>query len=507
MQQKEKALDRLGELDREILHVEHAIAALDWDQQTYMPAPSAPERSEQLAILESVAHKRNTSPEIGELLAVLGVDETHPQGSVDLSEREQTFVREINRRYSKLVKLPESLVIAFARERSLAQAAWVKAKEADRFSDFAPNLEKVVKLARETAECFGYEDHIYDALLDIYEPGMKSAEIANVFSKLADNLSPLVAAIAGSKQVRSDFLQREYPAGAQEQMGREILKDIGFDFERGRLDVSAHPFTTSLGPHDIRLTTNYDPTYLPKSIFGSIHEGGHGMYEQGVAENLHGTILGEPVSLGIHESQSRSWENVVGRSLPFWKHYYPRMCELFPTQLKDVSLNDFYAGINRVEPSFVRIEADEVTYNLHIILRFELEMAMLSGELNVRDLPGAWNDRMKKLLGITPPSDAVGVLQDIHWSAGLFGYFPTYALGNLYGAQFAVRIKDAVPDLDERIENGDFAPILEWHRRNIHAFGSCYSARELCVKATGGALDPDHFMTYLNGKFMEIYAL
>ena len=507
MRQREKSLVRLGELDKEILHIEHAIAVLDWDQQTYMPAASTPERSEQLAILQSVAHKRNTSPEIGELLAALGVDDKHLGGSGELFEREQAFVREMHRRYSKLVKLPGSLVAAFARERSLAQAAWVKAREADSFSDFAPNLKKVVQLARETAECYGYEDHVYDALLDIYEPGMKSAEITEIFSKLAEDLSPLVAAIAGSKQVRSDFLQQEYPAGAQEQMGREILKDIGFDFERGRLDVSAHPFTTSLGPHDIRLTTNYDPTFPPKSIFGSIHEGGHGMYEQGIAEDLHGTILGEPVSLGIHESQSRSWENVVGRSLPFWKRYYPRMRELFPSQLKAISLDEFYAGINRVEPSFVRIEADEVTYNLHIILRFELEMALLSGELSVGDLPAAWNDRMKKLLGITPPSDAEGVLQDVHWSAGLFGYFPTYTLGNLYGAQFAARIRDAVPDLDNRIEKGDFAPILEWQRENIHSFGSVYSAGELCVKATGGELDPVHFMNYLNGKFREIYDL
>ncbi len=507
MSSKEKNLDHLRELDREILHIEHTIAALDWDQQTYMPAPSAPERSEQLAILESVCHKRNTSSEIGELLAALGVDDTHPGGDAGLSEREQAFLREIHRRYSKLVKLPESLVTAFARERSLAQAAWVKAKEADSFSDFAPNLSKIVNLARETAECLGYEDHIYDALLDTYEPGMKSAEITEIFSKLADSLSPLVAAIAGSEQVRFDFLHQEYPAGLQEQMGREILADIGFDFERGRLDVSAHPFTTSLGPHDIRLTTNYDPNYLPKSLFGSIHEGGHGMYEQGVEEDLHGTILGEPVSLGIHESQSRSWENIVGRSLPFWKRYYPRMKELFPTQLKDVSLNEFYAGINHVEPSFVRIEADEVTYNLHIILRFELEKAILSGELSVRELPGAWKDRMKSLLGVTPPSDAEGVLQDVHWSAGLFGYFPTYALGNLYGAQFAAGIRDAVPDLDSRIENGDFAPILKWQRENIHVFGSVYSAGELCEKATGSALDPVHFMNYLNDKFREIYAL
>ena len=507
MSQIANNFDRLRELDREILHIEHAIAALDWDQQTYMPAPSAPERSEQLAILETLSHQKNTSPEIGELLAALGADDTNPGGKGGYSEKERAFLREVHKRYTRLVKLPESLVTAFAKERSLAQAAWVKAKEADRFSDFAPNLEKIVKLSRETAECLGYEDHIYDALLDTYEPEMKSAEVKRIFSDLADNLSPLVAAIAESDQVRFDFLHQEFPPGAQELMGRRILEDIGFDFSRGRLDVSAHPFTTTLGPHDIRLTTKYDPTYLPMSLFGSIHEGGHGMYEQGIAEDLHGTIIGEPVSLGIHESQSRSWENIVGRSLPFWKRYYPRMKELFPSQLKEVSLSEFYAGVNHVEPSFIRIEADEVTYNLHIILRFELEMAVLSGDLSVQELPGAWNDRMKSLLGITPPSDAEGVLQDIHWSAGLFGYFPTYALGNLYGAQFSAKIRETVPDLDSRIEKGDFAPILNWHRENIHVYGSLHSAGELCARATGSTLDPSYFMSYLNEKFKEIYDL
>ncbi len=508
MAETEKKLARLKEIDRNIVHLEHIIAAMDWDQQTYMPAASSDARADQLALLESVAHQRNTSTEIGELLGFFGADDEHPEGATDgLGERDRAFVREVYRRYSKLVKLPETLVTAFARERSRAQSVWVKAKGDDNFPVFSPNLERLIGLCREIAECYGYTEHIYDALLDTYEPGMKSSEVTDVFATVAESLKPLVGAIADSQQVRSDFLEREYPAELQGQIGREIVADIGFDFERGRLDVSPHPFTTTLGPHDIRLTTNYSPNYLPKSLFGSIHEAGHGMYEQGVSEEFHGSVLGEAASLGIHESQSRSWENIVGRSLAFWKRYYPRLEQLFPKQLSDVTLEEFYRGINRVEPSCIRIEADEVTYNLHIILRFELEMALLAGDLPVKDLPAAWNDRMKELVGITPASDSKGVLQDIHWSAGLFGYFPTYALGNLYGAQFAATIRERVGDLDARLENGDFSPVLSWQREHIHSHGRMYSAGDLCEKATGKRLDPTYFVKYLNGKFKQIYGL
>jgi len=501
MAEENKLLARLKELDREIVHFVHMIDILDWDQQTYMPEFASDARADQLALLESMSHQRNTSPELGELLESL--DSENPV----LSEQDRAFVREVRRRYTKLVKLPESLVATFARERSLAQSVWVKAKEADRFADFAPNLERLVDLSREIAECYGYSEHIYDALLDTYEPGMTAAEVTQVFDNVARSLQPLVAAIADAPQVRSDFLEREYPAALQEQIGRDILTDIGFDFKRGRLDVSAHPFTTTLGPHDIRLTTNYALNYLPKSLFGSIHEGGHGMYEQGISAELHGTVLGEGTSLGIHESQSRSWENIIGRSLPFWKHYYPRLQGAFQQQLGEVSLYEFYCGINKVEPSCIRIEADEVTYNLHIILRFELEKMLLSGDLAVKDLPAAWNDRMKELLGIAPPNDKEGVLQDVHWSAGLIGYFPTYALGNLYGAQFAAKIRDLVPDIDTKLENGDFSSVLSWQREHIHPYGKTYSAGELCEKATGSRLDPGFFIEYLNGKFKDIYGL
>ncbi len=507
MDKVSKLLVRLKEIDKEIVNLEHVIAAVDWDQQTYMPQAAGNGRAEQLALLESVAHQRNTSAEIGEILNSIGADDDHPEGAVALSEQDKAFVREVRRRYAKLVKLPESLVTAFARERSLAQSVWVQAKESNDFSQFAPNLERLVGLSREIAECYGYEDHIYDALLDTYEPEMKEAEVTAVFERLAASLQPLVAAIADAPQVRTDFLEREFPPDLQEKIGRQILQDIGFDFIRGRLDVSAHPFTTTLGSHDIRLTTNYSPNFLPKSLFGSIHEGGHGMYEQGISKELHGSVLAEGTSLGIHESQSRSWENIIGRSLPFWKHYYPDLMKCFPQQLQDVTLDDFYRGINAVAPSFIRIEADEVTYNLHIILRFELEKLLLTGDLKVRDLPSAWNEKMETLLGITVPRDSVGVLQDVHWSAGLFGYFPTYALGNLYGAQFAAKIRELEPGLDDKIADGDFSPVLSWQRENIHPYGKMYSAGELCEKATGKRLDPGYFVTYLNEKFKEIYEL
>ena len=504
---KHTPLERLKSLDRDIRHMEYTIAIVDWDQQTYMPSGSAAERSEQLAMLEGISHKMNTATEIGELLAALGADDRNPGGADTLTDLDRAFVREAYKRHRKLTKLPAKLVTEIARERSLSQAAWVEARGNDSFSDFAPSLSLVLGLVREMAECLGYEDHVYDALLDEYEPGMKTAEVTQVFGGLSAKLASLAARIAEVGQVRDDFLTREFPVEPQETFGREVLQAIGFDFTRGRLDVSAHPFTTTLGPNDIRLTTRYEPNWFESSLFGSIHEGGHGMYEQGFDGPIAGTILGDATSQGIHESQSRSWENMVGRGRPFWNLFYPRLQSLFGGQLSDVSLDEFYRGINRVEPSLIRVEADEVTYSLHIILRFELEKALLSGELQVDDLPTAWNDRMKELLGVAPENDADGVLQDIHWSAGLFGYFPTYALGNLYGAQFAAQMRKDMPDLDARVERGEFASIVEWQRRNIHSCGKVFSAAEICERSTGERLNPTHFMNYLTGKYEEIYDL
>jgi carboxypeptidase Taq len=501
------SLERLKSLDRDIRHMEFTIAVVDWDQQTYMPTRSAEERSEQSAMLEGIGHKMNTAEEIGELLAGLGADEENPGGDETLADVDRAFVRETYKRFRKLTKLPARLVTELAKARSLSQTAWVEARKNDRYSDFAPSLVKVLGLVRETAECLGYKDHVYDALLDDYEPGMKTAEVTDVFAGLSGQLSSLVARITEVRQVKDDFLTREYPVEQQETFGREILRAIGFDFERGRLDVSAHPFTTTLGPHDVRLTTRYESNWFESSLFGSIHEGGHGMYEQGFAESISGSILGDATSLGIHESQSRSWENIIGRSRPFWTRFYPRMRELFGSQLADVSLEEFYRGINRVEPSLIRVEADEVTYSLHIVLRFELEKALLAGDLSVEDLPAAWNERMFQLLGIRPDNDADGVLQDIHWSAGLIGYFPTYALGNLYGAQFAAQMEKDVNGLDACIERGDFQPILDWQRRHIHSKGRILSAGQICENSTGERLNPAYFIDYLTRKYEEIYGL
>lgn len=503
----EKSLQRLKALDRELRHLGFAIAVLGWDQETYMPDQAVEGRSEQIALLEGIAHQKGTSSEIGKLFEDLGVTEDNPLGNDSLSDFERSFLRELFRDYNRLRKLPERLVTEMARETSIAQSVWVRARKESDFQLFAPNLEKVLSLVREAAEHFGYNNHIYDALIDEFEPGMKTAELEDVFTQLESKLAPLASQIAAEPQVRADFLHQEFPRSEQEAFGRKILSEIGYDFSRGRIDVSAHPFSTTLGISDSRLTTRYDEGFLNTSIFGTIHEAGHGMYEQGFSQTIRGTVLGQGTSLGIHESQSRSWENIIGRSLPFWKHFYPDLKRHFPGRLDDVSLLEFYRGINRVEPSLIRVEADEVTYSLHIILRFSLELKMISGEVAVKDLPELWNARMNELLGIVPSSNDDGVLQDIHWSMGGIGYFPTYALGNLYGAQFANRMKKDLRDLNQQIERGEFAEILAWQRKHIHTYGRLYTAAELCQKCTGESLNPDYFVEYLAEKFSSIYGL
>ena len=503
----QQSLDELKNLDRKVKRMEKIAALASWDQQTYMPGRAAEERSEQLALLGSMIHDMTISPKMGQLLASLGADDANPGGAEELSDLDRAFVREAYRRFRKATKLPGDLVEEMAREKSLAQAVWVEARKSNRFDEFAPSLKKVIALTHRAAEHLGYDDHIYDALLDDYEPGMRTAEVQEVFADLGRRLADLSARIGESEQVRTDFLSRSYPVEKQEQFAKEVLEAIGFDTDRGRLDVSAHPFTTTLGQHDVRLTTRYDDTCFETSLFGTIHEAGHGMYEQGFAEEIQGMILGDAASFGIHESQSRFWENVVGKSRPFWERFYPRLREFFPDQLNDVPLEVFYKGINRVEPSFIRVEADEVTYSLHIILRFELEKALMSGDIGIMDLPSAWNSRMKELLGVVPENDRDGVLQDIHWSAGYIGYFPTYALGNLYGAQFSHTMGEEISGLDDKIASGDFNAILEWQRRHIHSPGKTYSAGELCRLVTGERLNASYFMEHLNHKYKDIYGL
>ena len=493
------AYDALIESIAEIGRLEAIEYLLDWDQQTYMPPNGVDFRAKTIAMIAALKHERQIDPVIGDVLS---------QVTENGDPIRSTNIREARRFYDRAVKVPTKLVKEIAHTSALARSAWVKARQDSDFAAFVPHLSKLLDLRRQQAECIGYEGEIYDALLDEFEPGARTAEVAAIFADLRKQLVPLVRAIADAPtRPDSSILRRNYPRAAQERMARRFATEMGFNFESGRLDVSVHPFCTSIGAQDVRITTRYHENFLPTAVFGVMHEAGHGLYEQGFLPEHAFTPAGRFVSLGIHESQSRMWENQVGRSRPFWERHFGWAQELFPESLGDVSLDAFYGAINTVAPSLIRVEADEVTYNLHIVVRFELERDLLSGKLEVTDIPDAWNARMADLVGVRPPNDREGCLQDVHWSMGVFGYFPTYALGNLYAAQFFAAARRAIPDLDDRIRNGDLKALLEWLRTNIHRHGMRYRANELCKEVTGQPLSIKPFMDYVKGKFEPIYGL
>ena len=414
----------------------------------------------------------------------------------------------LRRVYDRATRLPRELVEELARVTSLAHGEWVTARNQNRFAHFQPWLERVVALKQREADCYGHDGNRYDALLEDYEPGATTAWVAGVLGPLRDELVPLLEAIMGSsRKPDTAILERSYPVAQQQIFGRMASAAVGFDYQAGRLDVVAHPFCTGIGRHDTRLTTRYDEHAFGDGFFGILHETGHGLYDQGMPPAHWGTPRGEPVSLGIHESQSRLWENQVARSRAFWHHFFPIAQQFFPAALGDVSLDAFHFAVNAVRPSLIRVEADEVTYNLHIILRFELEQALLSGDLPVADVPGAWNERFEALLGFTPPNDADGCLQDVHWSGGAIGYFATYTLGNLAAAQFMAAAREALPDLDAQLARGAFADLLAWLREHIHARGQQYRAPRLIEAVTGSPLGHDAFMAHLLEKFGPLYAL
>jgi carboxypeptidase Taq len=503
----ESSLKRLKELDSEIQVLSHIAATLGWDQETYMPERAIGERSDQLSVLEALLHEKKTSTEIGDLLAKLGATEDNPKGDPALPDVDRALIRTIHRQFTRETKLPKKLVVRLAKMTSLGQATWAEARKQSDFNHFAPVLRDLVDIVLEVADRLGYEDHPYDALLDDYEPWMRTRKVQEVFGQLQGELVPLVAAIQGAPQIDDSFLHAEFPVHLQEQFGHSVLKKMLWEYDRGRLDVSAHPFTTTLGSDDVRLTTRYEARNFKSGLFSIIHEAGHGLYELGFGEAIRGSSLANGTSLGIHESQSRTWENIIGRSLPFWEYFYPKLVETYPKQLGGHNLDAFYKAINKVEPSHIRVDADEVTYSLHIILRFNLETRLVKRELSVKDLPEAWREESRSLLGIVPPTDALGVLQDIHWSMGSLGYFPTYALGNLYGAQFAARMRKDIPDFDSRIAKGDLSVALEWVRKNIHVHGSALTAAELIEKVTGETLNARYFIDYLKEKYRPIYGL
>lgn len=500
---------RLCDLLREAASIGAVGALLGWDQETYMPHAGAAMpggRADQSSIISGIVHERRTSKEIGDLIA-------RCEGDRNLlgDSRIAANVREMRRDYDLATKLPTSLVSELARTGSLSQDAWKDARAKNRFKDFKPWLEKMLDLTRQKAKCYGVPKggEVYDALLDEYEPGMTAREVEGIFTPLRGRLAGLVSEIVASKAKVSDKCTEIGASQAdQHAFGHDVIKALGFDLNAGRLDTTAHPFCSGMGPGDTRLTTRYGKPSILEALGSTMHEAGHGMYEQGLPKATHfGQPLADAISLGIHESQSRMWENLVGRSRAFWQWALPVAKKRFGAKLAKVNVDQMYAAANVVQPSFIRVEADEATYNLHIMIRFAIERALISEDLSVSDLPGTWNAMYKEYLGLKVPSDTLGCLQDVHWSFGLIGYFPTYTLGNLYAAQFWVQISRDIPDLDKRMAKGDFAPLLAWLRKNIHQHGRRYRAAELCQRVTGRPLSADPLMAYLEGKLRPIYGL
>ena len=493
----------------EIQHLKDAAALLSWDQETYMPAGGGQTRAEQLATLQTLAHVKLVSPEIEDLL-LPHIDPTTGlanAGANGLDDASKALLRETWRDFSRAKKLPSDFINRLERECSLAQQTWAEARRRNDFMHFLPNLQTIIALKDEEINYLGYADSPYDALLDTYEPGATVAQLQPLFASLRHGLLELLNRVRETASPPDDqFLFQPYDESQQIEFGKLVLRGMGYDFNRGRLDLSAHPFTTSFHPTDVRVTTRVFEKDLPSCLFSCIHEGGHGLYDQGLPQEQYGTPLGESLSLGIHESQSRLWENNVGRSKVFWTYFFPLLQQHFPSQLGAVSLDTFHAALNRVTPSLIRVEADEVTYNLHIMVRFDIELALIEKRVQVKDLPDLWQEKMREYLGIVPERDADGVLQDVHWSLGALGYFPTYTLGNLYAAMFFQQACRDVPTLETDIQRGHLRPLKTWLNHNIHQYGRHYSAAELLHRITGRTLSVKPFLSYLRTKIGDIYS-
>jgi carboxypeptidase Taq len=503
---KSEALERLHIIDSECRLLERAVAALQWDQETYLPEKGVEERAGQLALLEGIAHQRLVTDETGLLLGELGSVTENPCGDEGLTEIERDFLRVMRRRYDRAVKLPVDFVSAAAKAEGLSQAAWASARRANDFTAFLSHLRAMIDFARKKAKYWGFgggekAGSLYDGLLDIYEPGMGTVEIDRLFAVLRDRLVTLLNKIKGRPSPDTSFLRLEYPVETQAAFNQKLMDYIGFDRHRGRLDLSAHPFTTTLGFDDIRITTRYFPNNPLSGIFSLIHESGHALYEMGFPPELRSSCLADGASMAIHESQSRFWENVIGRSRPFWEGLYPVLQGFFPSQLGGVKADAFYRALNEVKPSLVRVDADELSYSLHIILRFEIEKLLISGELDPEKLPELWREKSLEYLGLASETDADGVLQDIHWSMGSFGYFPSYALGNLYGLQITQKLKADIPELDDLVAVGDFGKLHSWLKDNVYRWGCRLPPGELLEKITGEKLQAEPFLKHIEEKY------
>ena len=485
---------------QKIADINYSISVLNWDQETYIPKNGVARRAQQIATLAGISHKMSTSKKVEKLLKKL-------RKNKKLSKIKQRNVELAYKDFKISKKFTTEFVMKESRAISIAFQAWIEARQKDDFNIYVPALTEIVKIQREKAEILGFKNHPYNALMNMYEPGAKVKDIDALFKDVKEKLTPFTQKIFACQKPNNKFMFQHFEHQKQWDFGLDVLKQLGFDFDSGRQDLSEHPFTTNFNSKDVRLTTRVNEENFYDMLWSCIHEGGHGLYEQGLQDKQYGLPCGSAISLGIHESQSRLYENNVGRSMAFWKNNYKKLQKVFPKNLNDTSLEDFYKGINLVEPSFIRTDADELTYHFHIMIRYEIEKKVIEGSIEVKDLKKEWNAAYKKYLNIDVKSDKEGVLQDVHWAHGGFGYFPTYSLGSFYAAQFFNKAKEEIKDLEKEIENGNMKPLLTWLRKNIHKHGRYYSAKKVCKKATGEKLNFKYFMEYVEEKYGKIYSL
>lgn len=507
MSQAQKDYAKLHAISKDIKTLRGIASLLSWDQETVMPPEAAGVRAEHLKVISGVIHKHSTSLKFSSALAKLIDIDTGKPVVNGLKHPQKAALKVWRREYKRDTALPKEFVESFAKLTSESIHAWNAAKKDNAFTRFSPYLEKIIHLCRKKADYIGYNTHPYDALLEEFEPGMSTKELKKIFNQVKKGTLPLLEKINKANPVDDTFLYGNFPKQKQLAISEILLDRMGYKMSRGRLDESSHPFSSSCHPHDSRITTRLDTKSFMSNIRTILHEGGHSLYEMGLPLEEYGSPLGEAASFGVHESQSRWWETLIGLSKPFWSYTLPLLKEKFPKQLDSVSLKRFYKGINKVEPSLIRVEADELTYNLHIILRFEIEIALIEGTLSVRDIPDVWNQKMEELLGICPDSNTTGCLQDIHWSLGVFGYFPTYSLGNLYAAQLFEAFKEDHPHFEHEVAQGNISFIKDWLASRVHRHGQRYTGPELIKKATGKPFSPKPFLAHLDDKYSAIYAL
>ena len=483
---------------QKIADVKYASAVLQWDQETYLPPKGNDFRGQQIATLSEIAHQLFTDKTMGELLEELSLCE-------DLTSSEKRNIVLSKEDYERNIKLSAAFVRQLSETVNQSYHAWAKARKENSFALFEQPLHELIQLKKQEADMLGYEQHPYNALMNDYDKGLTVSKVDSLFVELKTPLLNLLDSLKNKRSIDNSFLFQEFKKDNQWEFGLEILNRIGFDFEAGRQDISLHPFTTNFSSKDVRVTTRIDEHDFSNMTWSCLHEGGHALYEQGLPADQYGLPLGEYCSLSIHESQSRLWENCIGRGLPFWQHNFKLLTNSFPKQLKDINIEKFYKGINSVSPSLIRTEADELTYHFHVMIRYEIEKMLIEGSLPTKDIPACWNEMYQKYLGIKVPDDNRGCLQDIHWSHGSFGYFATYSLGSLYAAQLYSTIEKKYPAVSEDLTNGKINSIQDWLKKEIYCNGRYYSSEELCKKATGETLQSSYFIEYATKKFSEIY--